>query len=159
MKRLVIVDDNENERRTLTEYFDQSRGFQVVGTAADGVEAVETIKSVMPDVAVIDLVMPKLDGFGVLKSLREMGKFKPKTVILSSLTGDAYARQGSELGADYYMLKPYDIEFLREMIDALTGEAEMGIANTDLIRRQSKNLEEKLSNIFISVGIPAHIKG
>ncbi|MBQ7227297.1 MAG: sporulation transcription factor Spo0A [Clostridia bacterium] len=146
--KLVIVDDNEEFLTSLVEFFADSSEFKVVATATNGEDALDVITATRPDVVLLDLVMPRLDGYGVLEQLSP----SQKVIVMSALSGENFITKATELGAKYYIMKPFRNETLVSRInDCIRGSTASRIKN--------KTLEEKITNIFITVGIPAHIKG
>lgn len=164
--KLLIVDDEQEVRETLSKSFSSLGDFDVVACAKDGLDAIAKAETLLPDAIVLDLVMPYLDGFGVLANI-DFSKFKkrPRIVISSNLRGELFLNKAFAAGADYYTLKPVDTtalaNVLRELCrpQALKTAALPDEAVQLAARRSKKSLDEKLANIFISVGIPAHIKG
>lgn len=160
--RILIVDDNPEFVKELTEFFAGSEQFEVAGRAENGVKAVEMFSSVKPDVMLLDLVMPQMDGFSVLE---RVSKGSSKIIVVSALSQDAFVSKAVSLGADYYMTKPVSLSNLAERIREVISPAAprtapayfSGSAPQRLVRHGS--LDEKITNIFITVGIPAHIKG
>ncbi len=151
--RIMLVDDNAEFINSAKEYFDKSDAFEVVATACDGIDAIEKFASSAPDAVVLDLVMPRMDGFGVLERIAG----KTKVVILSALSQDAFISKAMSMGADYYMMKPASFDNLclrlNDCCNKTFSKAEK------VARERCRELEERISNIFITVGIPAHIKG
>lgn len=163
--KLLIVDDEQDVRQKLADSFSAIDDFEVVACAKDGLDAIAKAETLLPDAIVLDLVMPYLDGFGVLANL-DFTKFKkrPTIVVASNLRGELFLNKAFSAGADYYMLKPVDApalaQVLRELCRPNTVKAAMPETAAELTtRRNKRTLDEKLANIFISVGIPAHIKG
>ena len=108
-------------------------------------------KELAPDVVILDLVMPKTDGFGFLQAVN---KGNAKILVLSALSKDAFVQRAMDLGADYYMRKPCSFRELTQRIRELNSPARAGAT-----RKPNRDMDERISNIFITVGIPAHIKG
>jgi len=120
----------------------------------------------------LDIVMPELDGFGVLDRLKTAAR-RPKVIVVSALSQETFVNRALRGGADYYMIKPFDFPALKARITEVAGAGAEPVRRPDMesivsdyraaepIAKFSKNksLEEKISNIFITVGIPAHIKG
>ncbi len=157
--RIMLVDDNEELLGSLKAFFAADDAMEIVGVATDGEKALELYESARPDVLVLDLVMPGIDGFEVMEKIN---KRDCKILVLSALSQDAFVTKAMNLGADYYMRKPANPETLRKRITELLASrsapaAEEKAAKTRQIKNRS--LEEKITNIFITVGIPAHIKG
>lgn len=146
--KLMIVDDNEEFLSECVAYFSGKEEYEVVATATNGEDALALIDQTTPDVLLLDLVMPKLDGYGVLEKISTT----QKTIVMSALNAGNFVTKAINLGARYYMMKP----FRMEQLDARIAECmKEGAAS----RVRNKSMEEKITNIFITVGIPAHIKG
>lgn len=150
-KRIVIADDNVGLSISLKEFFDSTDDYEVVGLADNGVSALRLIEKTTPDFLLLDIVMPELDGFGVLASLKTQ---KPAVVMMSQLATDGFVQKAFKYGASYFLAKPFDYDTLKATLDELNAEP-----NKSQKSVHNKSLDEKISNLFISVGIPAHIKG
>ncbi|MCI9031469.1 MAG: sporulation transcription factor Spo0A [Clostridia bacterium] len=156
--RILLVDDSE-ELLSELETFLTSRGFDIVGKAADGERAVELAELLKPDIMILDLVMPKMDGFSVLE---KVDRSNMRILVLSALSQDAFIAKAAGLGADYYMIKPCSHENLAARLKDLSGSERPAVqpSGSRPVRAPvNKSLDEKITNIFITVGIPAHIKG
>lgn len=143
--RILVIDDNTEILQSVAKAFDD--GF-VVDTATNGEEGLK--KAGGADCILLDLVMPIMDGFTFLDNFE---KGETKVIVVSALSQDSFVAKAMEKGADYYVVKPTSAECIRAKVEeALTKK---------VVRRQVKNktLEERITNIFISVGIPPHIKG
>lgn len=162
--RCLIVDDNDELRDELKQSIFSGESIEVVGEAADGAEAVELIRSLNPTVVLLDIVMPKLDGFGVLDRFKGAAG-RPKFLILSALSQENFITKAFNLGADYFMIKPFQKDVLVSRITDLANEKNERKIITYERKAESKSgyaqksLDEKISSIFITIGIPAHIKG
>ncbi|MBS4536220.1 sporulation transcription factor Spo0A [Clostridium sp. D2Q-14] len=168
---ILIVDDNKDFSNILNEYLSTQEDVEVVGMAKDGMEAIDMILNEVPDVLVLDIIMPHLDGLGVLEKINSMNLNKfPKTIILSAVGQDKITQRAINLGADYYVVKPFDFEIFMKRIRQLTGDGieinnrksslhrtEDGIINKP--NNNAKSLEAKITNIIHEIGVPAHIKG
>ena len=146
--RIMIVDDNEEFLAGAEEHFKTSVSVDVCFTAKNGQEALDILASETIDLMVLDLVMPVLDGFGVLE---RMEKNTCKIIVASALSQDVFIAKAMNLGADYYMLKPFSFSVLEEKILECVKKTARPPKN--------KSMDERITNIFITVGIPAHIKG
>jgi len=154
MKRIsVILADEEQKFLNLTKDNFTDDKFEVVATTSSGEELINLIKQYNPDVAIFDIVLQKCDGFKVLESVKDCST---KCVIHSSLSIDGFINKAINLGAKYYCIKPFDIQTLKErVVDVLTPQN----SQTKAFTKTANQIEEKITNIFITVGIPAHIKG
>ena len=153
---VLIADSNEEFCTGLAAALGRGEGFQVVGTANDGEMALRAIQEKKPDILVLDLMLSKLDGLSILKSLSAMDK-RPVTVATSGFVTDYVASAAASLGARYLMLKPCDLGALVERIEEIRGG--------DSLRRPAPNrgapvsIESLVTGIIHEIGVPAHIKG
>ena len=110
---VLIADDNQEFSTTLATYLKNQDDMVVVGRAKDGNEALDMVSSLMPDIILLDVIMPHLDGIGVLEQINmiKMNK-KPICIMLSAVGQDKITRRAIELGAEYYVVKPFDIDLL-----------------------------------------------
>jgi two-component system response regulator (stage 0 sporulation protein A) len=161
MLKVFVADDNREFSDLLVEYLEQQPDIDIVGKAYNGKEALELIADNPPDILLLDIIMPHLDGLGVLEQigLMETGT-KPKVIMLTAFGQEDITRKAVELGASYYILKPFNMEALVERI-RLLGD---GMALTPTVRSISRppkrsSLEADITNIIHEIGIPAHIKG
>ena len=114
---LLIADDNRDFSQTLAKYLEKQEDMEVIGIAKDGVEAVDMIANTIPDIAIIDIIMPHLDGIGVLEKIAKMEtEKKPTCIMLSAVGQDKITQRAISLGAEYYVVKPFDIEVLIDRI-------------------------------------------
>lgn len=161
-KTLIIADDNPLYTAEVEHYFSNSAGYKVVGIAKDGTEAVSLLEKFSPDFLLLDIVMPELDGFGVLTAMKSSGR-KPVTIMISQLATDGFISKSIRYGADFFMAKPVNYDRLREYMDECSSPYSLRTPAAQPpprdFRSTNRSLDEKIANIFISVGIPAHIKG
>lgn len=156
--RVLIVDDNEELRGAMGRFFRQQQELTVVGEAGNGTDALKILKEKQADVMLLDMIMPGLDGFGVLEQLRRLPpEHQPRVIAVTALGRDDFIRRAVELGVKYYMIKPVDLNVLLERVrDVHRRDAS---AEPRPLGAPGLTLEDKLSNLFLSMGIPAHIKG
>ena len=162
--RVIVADDNVQLREMVTQYLAQQNGIEVVGAASNGVEAIQLVQEKAPDVLVCDLIMPQMDGYGVLERLRSMKlESRPKVIALTALGRDDFIARAIDMGACYYMVKPFDFAALAQRILESVGEIKLAEALGIRLCRESaegiESMEERIANLFLTVGIPAHIKG
>jgi two-component system response regulator (stage 0 sporulation protein A) len=170
---ILIADDNSDFANTLASYIEKEECMEVIGMARDGKEAVEMLKTTQPDVMLLDVIMPHLDGLGVLEKINELNIKKPICIMLSAVGQDKITQRAIELGAQYYVVKPFDINLLLKRIKDIKNFQpsqfkSMGInreIKTQYIeiapegKKNEENLEALVTNIIHEVGVPAHIKG
>ena len=162
--KILIVDDNSCIRSTLRGILDGEQ-FRVVGEAADGVEALQKIEQLSPDVVLLDIVMPRMDGFGVLEAMEDKAD-PPSFVVISALAQEGFVLRSIELGASFFIAKPFDSRSvcnrIRDCLAMRNGQPMRAVNNAGrMVSVQSgeKTVDEKISTMFITMGIPAHIKG
>ncbi len=155
--KVVIADDNKEFCELLKDFLQQQDDLRITGVAYNGIEALEIIKEQSPDVLVLDVIMPHLDGIGVLEKLSETStSHRPKVIILTAFGQENITQKAVELGADYYILKPFDFSVLATRIKQLTG----GFKPAQYISvAKPKSLDVAVTNIIHEMGVPAHIKG
>ncbi len=168
--KVIIADDNWEFCQILSKFISSQEEFHVLGIAKDGLEALELIEREKPDILILDIIMPHLDGLGVLERMRETNLENfPKVIILSAVGQDKITKSAIELGADYYMVKPFDfkifLERLRQIaeVNPLIHQSSNFTNNISMDEVESKNkerdLETKITKIIQEIGVPAHIKG
>lgn len=157
--KVILANDNATEMAT-TEEILVKRGFEVVGKATNGNE-LETLISNNPqaNVVVLDIMLGGKDGFAIMEECKNK-KLPIKFIVTSVLYSETFIQKAISLGAQYYMIKPISPQVLADRITDLYVTYTTPVqarASTETIK--NKALEERISNIFITVGIPAHIKG
>jgi two-component system response regulator (stage 0 sporulation protein A) len=154
----MLVDDNKDFCEILHEYFEKQDDFFLSGTAYNGLEALRLIQEKEPDVVILDIIMPHLDGIGVLEKIDALEiSHRPKIIILTTLGQEAMTYRSIELGADYYILKPFDLTVLGNRIRQLTNSIASTVTPAPVIR--PRNLDIEVTKIIHQMGVPAHIKG
>lgn len=161
--KVLLVDDNKDFCNLLEEFLNQQENFEVVATAHDGVEALEKIEEHEFDVLVLDVIMPQLDGIGVLEEVKEKGlREEFKIIMLTAFGQEDLTQQVVELGADYYILKPFDLDKLASRIRQVIEPNNNNGDNEYVIKKEKEkevNIEERVTEIMHNIGVPAHIKG
>ncbi|HIU46467.1 MAG TPA: sporulation transcription factor Spo0A [Candidatus Fimadaptatus faecigallinarum] len=156
--RVILADDNAEITALVKDYLADKPDVELVGCASDGVQALALLRETPCDVLVMDLIMPALDGFAVLTMLDSLPR-RPRTLVLTALGRGDFITRAMQLGADYYMLKPFGCEELYRQILAMrqqpVAQVSMGVPEPT----PPKSLDEEISSLFLAVGIPAHIKG
>lgn len=153
---VLIVDDNREFCEILHNYLTENEEFSVVGVAYNGLDALKLIQEKEPDVIVLDIIMPHLDGIGVLENLETMDlAARPKVIILTTLGQEFMTKRTVELGADYYILKPFDLDVLGVRIKQLAKGSLKMVQNPV----KTRHLDVEVTKIIHQMGVPAHIKG
>lgn len=157
-KSVFVLQDTKESADKIKETLEADDEFEVIGCSADGISAIAMIADKKPDILVTGLVLSGYDGLCVIEKVREVNK-DVKIVVLSALCREELIAKAIELGADYFMAKPFLGSVLTERIHEI-GEAAGGVRQTAYgVSVHQASLEEKISKIFINVGIPPHIKG
>ena len=172
--RILVSDDNKDFVTTLVNYLSKDESLEVVGVARDGQDAYDKIIENKPDIALLDIIMPHLDGLGVLEKLNSSNlEKKPMCIILSAVGQDKITQKAIELGAQYYLVKPFDINILIKRIKELKyykpSQNNLNVISREIKQqyidvsptniKNEENLEALVTNVIHEVGVPAHIKG
>jgi len=161
---VLLADDNKDFCDVVRGYLDKTGDISVLDVAHDGVEAYDKINSLQPDIAILDGIMPRLDGLGVLERLgQNKAGDKPICIMLSAVSQERVTQRAIDLGAMYYMVKPFDMEALVSRIRQLNTNLADAAVKTDAVKGiqhvSAINLEARITNILHEIGVPAHIRG
>ncbi len=162
--KVLLADDNKDFCDVLVSYLERLGDMEIVGIANDGLEAYTKIKESSPDVVVLDGIMPRLDGLGLLEKINtEIGLDKsPYCIMLSAMNQEKVTQRALELGAVYYMAKPFDMESLVSRIRQFNVSKLNNCFMDSSKNAKTLNtisLEAKVTNILHEIGVPAHIRG
>lgn len=153
--QIIITDDNKEFNDVLCEYFNTQDDIEVVGSASDGLEAIDLIISKKPNVVLLDIIMPNLDGLGVLEKINTLNNNeKPIAIVLSAIGHDDIAQQAMNLGASYYIVKPFNLDILASRIRQMVS-----LKNKTKLPVEKKDIEITVTDIIHELGIPAHLMG
>ena len=156
--KVAIADDHRECVGIIQEYLAGQRDFELVGVGYNGEQILTIIEEKKPDVVILDIIMPHLDGIGVLESLQGLRGKRPKIIMLTAFGQESITQRVVELGADYYILKPFNMDVLASRIRQLaTTITKQRPVVAQAIKAQSVDVE--VTNIIREIGIPAHIKG
>ncbi len=162
--RILAADPNREFCRQLGELAAAEGDMELVGTAGDGIEALSLLGQLRPEVLLLELMLPKLDGLEVLRRLPDTG-VDCRVIVLSGFVNGKVISDCSESGADYFMPKPCDVQILLSRIRQIAhGAATAPGAGVDCRElsgsaRADANLEAVVTDIIHEIGVPAHIKG
>jgi len=159
--RIILADDNREFCQLLKEHLDSHSDLSVLGVAHNGVEALEMLSDKSPDIIVLDNIMPHLDGIGVLERLRMMDlPHRPKVIMFTTFSQDDITRHAMDMGADYYIVKPFSFDTLVYRIRQLCNDqssADYSYAGS--VQAKGRDLGEEVTDMICDIGVPAHIKG
>lgn len=174
---VVIVDDNPMILNTLDEVISSEAGLSVIGRADNGKDAIDMIKDTQPDVVLLDLVMPQMDGITVVENIKKKTSMlkNPAFIILSAVGGEQMTEEAFQAGANYFLMKPFDKDILvnkirrigKRPVRPVPGkvlEAPLKAATPEeaAMNREEymkEYLETDITKMLHELGIPAHIKG
>lgn len=160
MANIAIFERNEEFLTQLKNYFDEADGFTVCAAALSGDSAVEALKTVNPDVAIIDPMLKGIDGIKLLDNIKSSYP-DCLSIIVSDFDNEKIVNLAINHGAVYYFVKPITPQIIAERVKEILNERATAYKVSSEIRDKRKvvSLDEKISNIFTTIGIPPHIKG
>lgn len=167
---VVIADDNKDFCEIISQFLDKQEDIQLLAIAHDGLEGLEMVEQHQPDVLILDIIMPHLDGLGVMERLNRGGIEKiPKIIVLSAVGQDKITQRAIALGADYYIVKPFDLDIFVKRIRELAMMNAMDFTQVrpfmpsplpaPMDPEKHKGMEADITNMIHEIGVPAHIKG
>ena len=174
---VVIVDDNPMILNTLDEVISSEAGLSVIGRADNGKDAIDMIKDTQPDVVLLDLVMPQMDGITVVENIKKKTSMlkNPAFIILSAVGGEQMTEEAFQAGANYFLMKPFDKDILvnkirrigkrpvrpvpGKVLEAPLKAATQEEAAMNREEYMKEHLETDITKMLHELGIPAHIKG
>ena len=137
--RVLISDDNNEFANTLSSFLEKDSAIQIMGIANDGEEALKLIEEIQPDVVLLDVIMPHLDGLGVLERINAMNlNNRPICIMLSAVGQDKITQRAIELGAQYYVVKPFDIQVLIKRIKELKNLGPVTPTRNNYVMKEQK---------------------
>ncbi len=157
--KLLVVDDNPEVTSSIKNYFQLKNGFDVIGTAGDALEAIEILSRKIPDVIIMDLIMPNADGFCLLEKIRnQVSSSHTKVIVLSCLSQESIISRASSLGADFYIIKPFSLDVLYSRVVEVCNK-QFTISNRQKNITDSAVLLDKVMGLLSSLGLPENSKG
>lgn len=165
---VAIVDDNERMVALLENILSEDEEINIVGTGGDGAAAIDLIQEKQPDVVLLDLIMPKLDGLEVMQKVnKELEiKKKPDFIVISAIGQENITEDAFELGASYYIMKPFDNDVVLNKVHQTRRakrytnvHSKYSMIGETAGEYYPRSLENDVTNIIHEIGVPAHIKG
>ncbi len=163
--KILLADDNKEFSDIVFNHLSKQNDMEVLSIAQDGVEAYTMILEDKPDIAILDCIMPHLDGLGVLEKLNNTKLEKrPICIIFSAISQEKVTQRAIDLGAEYYIVKPFDLDALVTRIRQLKLQTFVNKPNNIVINSNTStlstcNLETRVTNMLHEIGVPAHIRG
>lgn len=165
---VAVVDDNEKIIETICETLTKDRDINIVGKAKNGEEAFDLIRKNSPDVVILDLIMPKMDGLSLMDKVHKDGSMikTPFFIITSAISNETVIQDAFGYGAGYYMLKPFELDMIVDRVKSakksnkrIPENKKFIAAYEDKKQFMDRNIESDVTSIIHDVGVPAHIKG
>jgi two-component system, response regulator, stage 0 sporulation protein A len=169
--KIVIADNNRELCTNLSDLIDIQEDMELIGVAFDGIEALQVVEKTRPEVLILDITMPYLDGIGVLERLSDFEQ-RPIVIVLTAFEQETMIKRLTSLGASYYMVKPFDAPTLLERIRQFSlgqpvsywtptkaSEEKHAYFNQNHREKSVNELELEVSRLFHEMGIPAHFRG
>jgi two-component system response regulator (stage 0 sporulation protein A) len=154
---VFLLQDTNEQNDELMKLFTQEKDFEVVGQTTDGISAVSMVAELRPDLIILEIILSGYDGLSVISKIKALN-LHTKVVVLSALRRDEIVKKAVSLGADYFMAKLFSFSILQERVREICLEKDKK-EEVEMSKLNKSSIEEKISNIFLNVGIPAHIKG
>lgn len=154
---VMIADDNKEFCNLVQEYINKQEDMRVDGIAYNGEEVLQLLANSCPDILILDIIMPHLDGIGVLEKMDEMAlSQRPKIIMLTAFGQESITQRVVSLGVDYYILKPCNLDILINRIRQLAANAPVTRSS---VSSRGRNIDLEITSIIHQLGVPAHIKG
>ena len=165
--RIAIVDDNKEMVDLLSSITDADLDIEVVGKAYHGTDAITMIRDKMPEIVLLDLILPGCDGFAVMNNIlndESLGNY-PSFIVISAAVDERIIHETFKLGAVYYFIKPFDNSSLINRIKTIASgvqEEYSSCPSEIIIPKRYVNddiIEDDTTRMLHELGVPAHIKG
>ncbi len=162
---VAIADDNDRILELLEEIVSSDKDMTLVGSANNGEEIYQIIKNTQPDVVLLDLIMPKMDGLSVMDRVNEDKNLKksPNFIVITAVGQERITEDAFKKGASYYIMKPFHNETVLNRIKYIQGEVQRRKETNRYVEcsagTKEVSLENRVTDMIHEIGIPAHIKG
>ncbi|MFC4356183.1 sporulation transcription factor Spo0A [Chryseomicrobium palamuruense] len=158
--KIMVVDDNRDLVTTVAEYFQNHPSIEVIHTAYNGKQCLDLLEERVPDVLLLDIIMPHLDGIAVMDHLHENQLYpNMKVIMLTAFGQEEVMKQAVDLGTAYFMLKPFEFDRLVQQILQVAGSAAERKEGKARKVFQARGIDYIVTNVIKEIGVPAHIKG
>ena len=161
--RILIADNNDFDARNLKDYLETQDEFLVEEVVKKGDEAITKVIEKQPDILILDLILPNIDGIAVMSTLNKMGlRKKPKIIVTSSISHEKTIREAMNMGATLFVLKPFDEQTISDRIKSIMRinirERVKDVVTSEKVEK-TFSVEKDVTAIMHEIGVPAHIKG
>lgn len=166
MAKIIIADDNKELLCMVSEFLKIQQNIEIVKTFSTGKELLSHLENESCDILLLDVFMPEMDGVNILTELSNNAKYhRPKKIVmLTAFNTEAIISKVSQLGADYFIVKPIDLTNLQKTIQSLLSEVATkgetyNLKNSVISNSNEKTLDTEITELLHEIGVPAHIKG
>lgn len=160
---ILVADDNKSLAQMITDHFKTEGYVEKVLTAYDGEEAWNMTKEFSPDVVLLDIIMPKLDGIGYLKKIAANLSKRPIVIGLSVSGSEMTMNAVMSAGAQYFIIKPQSPEYISDIVKTFLNVDDTVISSPSSValspKKEEQDIEAVVTGIIHELGVPAHIKG
>lgn len=154
---IIVLELNQAVLQQLQDALEECGDFKILYTGDDGDEGLKMILQLKPDVIVVSMFLKGRDGSSVMQAVkRSLPNMK---MIVTGTPNDVLIERAMDLGAAYYLVKPFSVATAVERIREVAADTDSPMKHSAVAKRKPISVEEKISEIFISIGIPPHIKG
>ncbi|MDD2585374.1 MAG: sporulation transcription factor Spo0A [Syntrophomonadaceae bacterium] len=164
--KVLIADDNREFCGILKDYFSNEPDFEMIAVCTNGMEVLDVLDKQEVEVLILDLIMPYMDGIGVLEKINELNiDPRPKIIILTAFGQENITQKAVQLGADYYILKPFNLQVLGDRVRQVVRDTSSrtdnraSLAAVNVQNTTPRNLEVEVTKVIHEIGVPAHVKG
>ncbi len=160
--KVAIAEDNQRLGELLGDALNSTDFAEVVAIVENGEDALLALTDKEVDVLILDLILPVLDGIGVLEKIIEQDIKIPEIMVLSAMSQEDIIQRVMQLGVHYYMVKPFNIDLICKRVKEIAGNGRP-VTRSRIYHsspmNSARSLDEEITSIFLTIGIPAHIKG
>jgi len=163
---VILADSSKEQLQNLSTLLGSNQAFSIIARCNDGVQLLNTLKTVQADFLIFDIFMPKIDGLKVLEELMNNNIYKiPRNIIVTTaFSNNRVMQKCSEYNVDYYMIKPYDNNNLIQIINELKqSKAKNNIIESKIPytihKQETLDLDTEITTLLHDIGVPAHIRG
>ena len=162
---IVIIEDNKELNNSIRYYLGLNDRFNIIGCAYDGIEGLRILNENQVDVVLLDIVLPELDGIKILEEFKDVrGPARPKFIMFTAVSAESFTKRAMELGADYFVLKPFDLGLLVSRIIQVyengSSRPQESVARVDFAAKARVDSPSSFAiNMLRKIGTPSNLKG
>lgn len=164
--KIILADASKEQIQNLSNFFENIDNIEIIAKCNDGAQLLNVLKSIKPDILILDIFMPKLDGIKVLEELshnKNSYKIPSNIIVTTAFSNNRVMQKCSELGVEYYIIKPFDPNYLFEKINEVRNivkKTHSKESNADIILKNDvTDISTEITLLLHDIGIPAHIRG